>query len=317
MVRRTIAAIGRALVTLGLLILLFVGYQLWGTGIFTARAQSNLKKDFKKEQAAYSSSTTSPSSSSSTTDTRPRGSTTTTTTGPLFKRAPPIPPEGEVGGIIKIPKIGLSMAFVEGVSRDDLKKGPGHYPDTPMPGTFGNAAIAGHRTTYLHPFYDVDKLVKGDKILVDTLAGHFTYAMTDQLIVKPTDVQVVDNTFDAQLTLTSCNPKYSAAQRIVIKAKLVPNESAKPSKPRPPKPHNKGGKSKGHAAELAEGLSGQHRSTTPALLWGIIAALVGLGWWWLFRRWRHPLTWVLGLIPFLFALLPFYVYLERALPAGY
>jgi sortase A len=313
MVRRTIAAIGRALVTLGLLILLFVGYQLWGTGIFTARAQTNLKNDFKNEQAAYGSSTTS-SLSTSTTDTQPRP-TTTTIPGPLFKPAPPIPAEGEVGGIIKIPKIGLNMAFVEGTSRDDLKKGPGHYPETAFPGTLGNAAIAGHRTTYLHPFYDIDKLVPGDRILIDTLAGHFTYAMTQQLIVKPTDIWVAAPTADAQITLTACNPKYSAAERIVIKGKLVANESAKPAKPRPTKAH-KAGKSKGDG-ELAEGLSGQHRSISPAILWGIIAALVGLGWWWLFRRWRHPLTWVLGVIPFLFALFPFYVYLERALPAGY
>ena len=149
--------------------------------------------------------------------------------------APPTPAEGDVEGIIKIPRIGIDMAFVEGTNRDDLKKGPGHYPDTPPPGTLGNAAIAGHRTTYLHPFYDVDKLVPGDKIIIETLDHKtFTYAMYQQLIVKPTDVYVVDNTADAELTLTSCNPKYSAAQRIVIKARLVANQSAKPTKAPPP-----------------------------------------------------------------------------------
>ena len=95
----------------------------------------------------------------------------------LPQPAPPIPKEGDVGGIITIPAIDIRFAFVEGTSRDDLKKGPGHYPDTPFPGTIGNAAIAGHRTTYLHPFYDIDKLKPGDDILIETFAGKFTYKM--------------------------------------------------------------------------------------------------------------------------------------------
>ena len=309
--RRAIAGIGRALVTIGLLILLFVVYQLWGTGIFTARAQERLKKDFAKAQQAYNQenpvvSTTTPDPSDTV-----GSSTTTTIAGPLTKPAPPTPPEGQVEGTIDIPKIGLNMQFVEGTSREDLQKGPGHYPDTPLPGTIGNAAIAGHRTTYLHPFYDVDKLVPGDKIVITTLAGKFTYEMTQQLIVKPTDIQVVANTPDPQITLTSCNPKYSAAQRIVIKGKLVPNESARPAKPRPIQPVNN------TSSSLAEGLSGEAVSTGSAIFWGIVAAFVGGLWWWAFRRWRHPLTWILGVIPFLVVLFPFYVYLERALPAGY
>ncbi len=232
-VRRAIAAIGRTLVTLGLLILLFVAYQLWGTGIITARAQSGLKHDFAKAQQQYAAEHTTTTTLPDPSSTTIPGSTTTTTQP--VRPAPPVPPEGEVEGTIKIPRIGINMAFVEGVSRDDLKKGPGHYPETPMPGTLGNAAIAGHRTTYLHPFYDVDKLKPGDDIIVETLAGKFTYKMTEQLIVKPTDLYVVDNTFDAQLTLTSCNPKYSAEQRIVIKARLAPDESAKPTRPQPPR----------------------------------------------------------------------------------
>jgi sortase A len=315
--------VGRALVTLGLLIFLFVGYQLWGTGIWTARAQTNLKHDFAKAQRAYEDPTI---AKPTTTTAVPFGGTTvptlgtTSTTQVLTKPGPPIPAEGEVEGIIHIPKIGLNMAFVEGTSRDDLKKGPGHYPDTPMPGTIGNAAIAGHRTTYLHPFYDVDHLHAGDDIIIDTVAGTFTYEMMtpDPLIVHPSDVSVVANTPDAELTLTSCNPKFSASQRIVIKAKLVPNKSAVPTKPRPPKKVTTGsGKARSEQAALEDGLVGQQRSLSPTVLWGIIAALVGGMWWWFFRRWRHPSVWLLGLIPFLIALFPFYVYLERALPAGY
>ncbi len=204
-----------------------------------------MKQDFAKAQQAYAAEHT----TSTTVRARPTPTTgsTTTTTQPV-RPAPPVPAEGEVEGVIKIPRIGLNMAFVEGVSRDDLKKGPGHYPDTPLPGTLGNAAIAGHRTTYLHPFYDVDKLKPGDDIIVETLAGKFTYKMTAQLIVKPTDVQVVDNTLDAQLTLTSCNPKFSAEQRIVIKAPLAPNKSAKPTKPQARRVATGGGKARPHQA---------------------------------------------------------------------
>ena len=220
---------GRTLVTLGLLILLFVAYQLWGTGIWTARAQSDLEREFAHAQQQYENDiVASPI-------TRPRNPFTghATTGAALVKPAPPIPNEGDAGGFITIPKINLKMVFVEGVSRDDLKKGPGHYPDTPFPGTLGNAAIAGHRTTYAHPFYDINELKPGDPIIIETAAGKFTYKMTKQMIVKPTEVSVVDNTPDAQLTLTSCNPRYSAAERIVIKAKLAPNVSPPPAKPRP------------------------------------------------------------------------------------
>ena len=330
-VRRTIAGIGRTLVTLGLLILLFVAYQLWGTGIFTARAQDSLKSNFTKAQQLYTqeNDTVGPITTTvpPTTSTSPSLPTSTTTTTSPARPAPPTPPEGDAEGLITIPRIGLNMIFVEGTSRDDLKKGPGHYPSTPMPGTIGNAAIAGHRTTYLHPFWGLDNLQVGDDIIIQTVAGKFDYQVyrpkfatgpTAWFVVNPTDVWVADNTPDAELTLTACHPKYSAEHRIVIRARLVPNKSAKPSKPRPPAKQSSTGHGKARPdATLAEGLSGQERSLTPTVLWGVIAALVGLVWWWTFRRWRHPATWIVGVVPFLIALFPFYVYLERALPAGY
>jgi sortase A len=323
-VRRTIAGFGRTLVTLGLLILLFVAYQLWGTGVLTARAQSDLKQEFveARERLDDGANTVGPTTSTPPSTVRP-----TPTTRPLTRPAPPIPPEGEVAGIIRIPKIDVNMAFVEGVSREDLKKGPGHYPNTPMPGTLGNAAIAGHRTTYGAPFHNLDKLEAGDKIIVETLAGKFTYAVKPldhpdpyqrgKLIVKPTEVRVVDNTPGrAELTLTSCNPKYSAAERIVIKAKLVPNESARVSAPRTkPRPAS-AGRVKSHEVLLEEGLSGEPKPLAPAVVWGLVASAVGAAWWWAFRRWRHPATWLAGVSPFLVTLFVFYVFLERALPTG-
>jgi sortase A len=310
-VRRTIAAIGRALVTIGLLILLFVTYELWGTGIFTARAQTRLKHQFEqklKEAQADNPVVTTPTS-------RPRkgGRRTTTTINPrlLVPAA-----EGKAEGIISIPKIGVEKVFVEGVQLSDLALGPGHYPGTPLPGQIGNAAIAGHRTTHGAPFYSVDELAPGDKIIVQTLAGKYTYVVYKQpFAVKPTAYYVVANTPDAQLTLTSCNPRYSAAERIVIKARLLREESNKPHKPlkringrriAAPKPE-----------QLSTALEGQANSVTPSVLMGFVVAIVGLLWWWAFRHWRHPLTWVAGLVPFLIVLFPFYVFLERALPNGY
>jgi sortase A len=333
-VRRTVAGIGRALVTLGLLILLFVGYQLWGTGIWTARAQDNLKKSFAREEQQYQQGN--PVVGSTTTPpTTGRPEATTSTTFSPARPAPPTPPEGAAEGWITIPKINIHMIFVEGTSRDDLKKGPGHYPDTVLPGTIGNAGIAGHRTTYLHPFGDIDKLVPGDDIFIQTLAGTFDYQVTapcaarpehfgkcginfadGHVIVNPEDVWVVQPTPDPQITLTSCHPKGSAEHRIVVMAKLVVKKSAPVSKPRPPaKPRP--GKAVSENASLAEGLSGQQRSLQPSIGWGILAAAIGLLWWWAFRRWRHPATWIAGVVPFLAVLFVFYVYLEQALPAGY
>jgi sortase A len=315
-VRRTIAAIGRALVTIGLLILLFVTYELWGTGIFTARAQTRLKHQFQQQlekvhadNPVITTPTTKPQK-----DGKPRRTTTTTTT--IDPRLLVAPAEGGGEGVIQIPKIGVNWAFVEGVQLSDLAKGPGHYPGTPLPGQIGNAAIAGHRTTHGAPFFRVNELAPGDKINIQTLAGKYTYVVYKQpFAVKPTAYYVVANTKSAQLTLTSCNPRYSAAERIVIKAKLLRTASDKPHKPPtrihghpipPPKPE-----------QLSTALKGQANSKAPALLWGFFVAIVGVLWWWAFRRWRHPLTWVIGVVPFLVVLFPFYVYLERALPNGY
>lgn len=310
---------GRTLVTLGLLILLFVVYQLWGTGIFTARAQESLKTQFQKEQVQTNADNPVIASTSTTVKKIPAPVTTPTVVHDPPRPAPPVPPEGDVLGAINIPSIGASYWIVEGTSRDDLKKGPGHYPGTPLPGTIGNAAIAGHRTTYLHPFGNVDKLKPGDDIVITTLAGNFVYKVSQPpFTVKPTDIAVVSNTKDAELTLTSCNPKGSAAQRIVIRAKLDIAHSSTPSFPKPITAGAAGGKSRASEQDgLAQGLSGASKSLVPSVVWGIIVALVGLAWWWGFRRWRLPLTWIVGVVPFLVVLFPFYVYLERALPAGY
>lgn len=313
--RRVVGAIGRTFITVGVLILLFVAYQLWGTGIYTAQQQDELEQQF--DQALQQEGQDAPTTSSSTTTTTvagapPSSTTTSTTQAP----PPPPPPDGEAVARIRIPKIGVDAIVVNGVGRDDLRKGPGHYPDTPLPGQEGNAAIAGHRTTYGAPFADLDQLSEGDLIQVRTLQGSFEYHVTEQLIVRPTDVAVIDPTpVDpddpdegnlATLTLTTCNPKYSAAQRLVIQADLEPEQEALPAP-----------KIVQNSKLTEEGLSGEEGSKLPAIIAGIIAALIGAFWWLFFHRHPRWTTWIIGAIPFAVALFFFFSYLERVLPANY
>jgi sortase A len=130
--------------------------------------------------------------------------------------------EGDPVARIELPRIGVDKIVVAGVDKNDLKKGPGHYPETPLPGQLGNAAIAGHRTTFGQPFFDVDKLETGDEIIVTTLAGRYVYRVTGQEIVSPSEYQVIATTDPtvATLTLTSCHPKYTARERIIVFAEL-------------------------------------------------------------------------------------------------
>jgi sortase A len=316
-VRRTAASVGRMLVTVGLLILLFVAYQLWGTGIFTARAQSKLKRQFATElqdNPTVASTTSSAPPGSTTTGT----ATTTTLPSSTAPKVVQVVNEGDPVGQMRIPKIGVNLIFVQGTARDDLSKGPGHYPATPMPGQLGNAAIAGHRTTHGKPFYNLNELAAGDSIIIRTTYGTFTYRVTQQLIVRPTDVSVVAPTRDAELTLTTCNPRFSARERMVVHAKLVVNKSS-PARATVPlvvaQPTAKSGSSA--QSSLQDSLSGDTSSRGPTFVWGAITLLVGALWWWLYRRWRHPLTWLVGIAPFLAVLFAFYVYFERLLPANF
>ena len=148
--------------------------------------------------------------------------------------------QGSAIARIQIPAINVDKTVVEGVRVSDLRKGPGHYPATPLPGQAGNAAIAGHRTTYGAPFGNVDELLPGDEIIVTTIQGEFTYRVVEQgaghghLIVAPTAIEVLDQDFSDhpnRLTLTACHPKGSARQRIIVVGELVGDPA--PTYPRP------------------------------------------------------------------------------------
>ena len=126
---------------------------------------------------------------------------------------------GDAVGRIRIPEIGVNQVVVEGTDGGTLRKGPGHYPETPLPGVRGTVAIAGHRTTYGAPFRDLDKLDKLDEIVVEMPYGRFVYRVEKSQIVEPSATYVTRRVGYDRLVLTACHPKYSAAQRIVIFAR--------------------------------------------------------------------------------------------------
>ena len=190
---------GRMLIMLGLLILGFVGFELLGTNVAEARNQSTLKDQLVTPPPAADLPVSAPL---------------------VNQPAPPPPPVGSAVARLRIPRIGVDKAVVEGVDLSDLRKGPGHYANTPLPGQPGNAAIAGHRTTYGAPFYRLDEMKPGDPILVSTMQGAFRYEVSKVVVVKPSQVEVLETTAGNQLTLTTCNPRFSAAQRLVVVADL-------------------------------------------------------------------------------------------------
>lgn len=130
---------------------------------------------------------------------------------------------GDAIGRIQIPAIGVDMVVVQGDDESALAKGPGHYPGTPMPCTVGDVAIAGHRTTFLHPFYNLNELKPGDVVDLSTRTASCTYVVSSApFAVSPKDVAVVANTpGQYTLTLTTCNPRGSAVQRLIVKATMV------------------------------------------------------------------------------------------------
>jgi len=211
----------------GALVLTFLAYQLWGTGLYNRVAQDELEAQLaaRLDPAAAAVPTTTirppialspPSQTHTTVPARPE----------IIVEQAPL--EGEALGRIVIPAAAVDDIMVEGVDRDVLKKGPGHMPWTPVPGQPGNSVISGHRTTYGAPFFYLDQVKVGDDIYVETSIGRHSYEVREILVVEPTDVWVTETREGAWLTLTTCTPRYSAAQRLVIVSELVagPNLAA-------------------------------------------------------------------------------------------
>jgi sortase A len=128
---------------------------------------------------------------------------------------------GDPLGRLRIPRIGVSAVVVEGTATADLSKGPGHYPATPLPGEPGTVGVAGHRTTYGAWFRHIDRLRPGDAVELTMPYGRFTYRVERTRIVAPTALWVTRRVAYDRIILSACNPLYSAAQRIVVFARLV------------------------------------------------------------------------------------------------
>lgn len=137
----------------------------------------------------------------------------------------PLP--GDAIGKLEIPSIGVSEYVVEGTDTANLRKGPGHYPETPLPGQPGTTAVAGHRTTYGAPFNELDKVKRGDAIIFDAPFGRFIYRVEKTKIVDDSDLSVLEPVGYKRLMLSACHPLYSAAQRIIVFAKQVRREPSR------------------------------------------------------------------------------------------
>jgi sortase A len=137
----------------------------------------------------------------------------------------PLP--GDAIGRIDIPAIDVDEYLVEGTGTKDLRKGPGHYPDTPLPGQPGTAAIAGHRTTYGAPFRNIDDLRRGDRIVVEMAFGRYAYRVERTKVVDDEDLSVLARVGHERLVLSACHPLYSAAQRVIVFARRSDRQAAR------------------------------------------------------------------------------------------
>lgn len=132
--------------------------------------------------------------------------------------------DGDAIGRIRIPRIHASYVMVEGTGTAPLRKGPGHYPETPLPGMPGTVGVAGHRTTYLAPFNKLEKLKKGDEVRIEMPYALVTYRVEQIRIVPPTATWVTKRVGYDRLVMTACHPKYSAAKRLAVLARQVSAE---------------------------------------------------------------------------------------------
>lgn len=347
---RVVGATGRTLIGLGIITLLFVAYQLWGTGLQHAQSQERLADEFAAQLEATEQGR------STTTTTLPEelpqrgigasgpldfpGVTTTTTEPPTLDDLDPetlaalVPRPGEPIAQIRIPSIGVDETVVYGIGVGDLRKGPGVFPSNPMPGTPGNAAIAGHRTTYGAPFHDLDLIQPGDEILLETLRGEFTYvvegyenddgAEVGYFIVPESGVHVLDDYGDNRITLIACHPKYSSRNRIIVTGILEEEPVAPPPTSVPDTDADDDGDSDPLPAEepepladddWGEGINGDSDALIPTIAWGALFGLallaVGIiGHWW--RRWP---VYLLSTPALAWLLWSSFVHLDQLLPS--
>ena len=209
--------LGKFFISAGVGVLLFVAWTLWGTGFHTQRQQDRLREEFAQLPEIMPHERKDKS-----------GELRFVGPGDDFEPGP-----GELAFALDIPSIGVADMVVQGVGEEELKSGPGHYPDCdngftePLcteaeevwPGEKGRVIISGHRTTYSAPFWDLDKLERGDEIITRTKWGEIVYEVTDVEIVTPESREIANPDppgAKAEIALTTCNPKYSAAERLIV-----------------------------------------------------------------------------------------------------
>jgi sortase A len=302
MLRQVASITGKILIGAGVLVLLFTAYQIWGTAIQESHTQNALRSTLIAE----------------TNDQEIQHALAEAAAINKLPTGPPVtaprttdPSEGEPVGDIRIPKIGVNQVVVEGTNTPDLRKGPGHYIGTPLPGQNGNASVAGHRTTYGHPFYNLDGVKVGDPIVLTTLQGIFVYDTTKTSVVSPSDTTVIKNTYANLLTLTTCNPRFSAATRLIVQAKLAHSQLF-PNQGLPAGRLTTDPKSGDLAGNSDVGL-------TQTLFWGfLVLVLLGaiLYTTWRFRRQRW-MIWGVGTVGMLVLLWFFFGAISPLLPASF
>ena len=199
MARAVLLGLGELLITVGAVLVLFIAYDLWGTGAYTHDAQNTLQRQLKHSWSLPT------------------------------EHIKPV--EGKGLAIIRIPRFGKNYHFVilEGTSEPILRRGPGHYKGTALPGQRGNFVVSGHRTTYAAPFNKAEELRRGDPIIIDTKKREYVYKVTRKQVVLPTDIAVTypvpfhrnARPKHAMITLTTCHPMYSASHRLIIFGRLA------------------------------------------------------------------------------------------------
>ncbi|AXH89954.1 class E sortase [Micromonospora aurantiaca] len=215
--RTVVRGTGELLITFGLVVLLFAGYEIWGKAVIVEAHQSDLNSQLAQEWDAAADPTVGP------------------TTGPTVKPKPPA--EGRPVAGLYIPKFDKHWVVVEGVSPEDIRYAPGRYPDSAMPGEVGNFSVAGHRIR--STFWRLDEMKAGDAIVVETKTEWLVYRVYQQRIVKPSQVEVVapvpgkpgQKPTEKLLTLTTCNPKFDNYQRLIIHARLDHTQAKSAGRP--------------------------------------------------------------------------------------
>lgn len=221
-VRAGVRGFGEILITLGVVVLLLAAYQVWGKAAVVASHQNDLSQQLDEMWA--------------------QAPDPTVTASPDQEQDPEPdpelgPPPGHAIARLYIPSLGKYWVVVEGVSLDDIRYAPGHYPDTAMPGELGNFAVAGHRNPAT--FWDLDQVPEGDVIVVETQHTWYTYEVTRNHIVDPRAVEVVApvpgepgaSPTEAMLTLTTCHPKWDNTERLIVHARLISQQSRDEGRP--------------------------------------------------------------------------------------